>query len=215
MRLTVERLGHHGDGIAAGPDGAPVYLPGCLPGEVVDATPEGPRIVTPSPDRVRPPCPHARACGGCALQHVRDGFVAGWKQGVVRTALAAQGITAPFAPMHVSPPQSRQRATLAARRTRAGVTVGFHRRGSDQVVEIPGCLLLHADLMAALPAVAAIARAGASRTAALDVTLTRSRDGVDVAVAGGKPLDAALNGALAGIAAAHRLPRVTWGAEVA
>src|SRR5690606_8968469 len=90
VRLTVERLGHLGDGIARGPDGTPVFVPMALPGEVVegevaDGRMEGAKIVTPSPDRVRPPCPHYRACGGCALMHASDAFVARWKEDVVRS----------------------------------------------------------------------------------------------------------------------------------
>ncbi len=59
-----------------------------LPGEVVEGDLDGDRltdirIVTPSPDRVRPPCAHARTCGGCLMQHASDAFVADWKQGVV------------------------------------------------------------------------------------------------------------------------------------
>ena len=62
MIVTIDRLGHLGHGIATGP----LYVPGTLPGEVVDGTPNGdrlidPKIVTPSPDRVKPPCRHARA----------------------------------------------------------------------------------------------------------------------------------------------------------
>ncbi len=95
MRVTIDRLGHLGDGIAQGPDG-PVYAAGLLPGEVAEGALSGDRladlrIVTPSPHRVRPPCAHARSCGGCQLQHVSDGFLASWKQGVVAQALAQQG----------------------------------------------------------------------------------------------------------------------------
>ena len=62
----------------------PVYAAGLLPGEVAEGTLVGDRleevrIVTPSPARVRPPCAHARSCGGCQLQHVADDFLAGWK----------------------------------------------------------------------------------------------------------------------------------------
>src|SRR5271157_5199922 len=34
-RLVVDRLGHRGDGVADGPDGA-IYIPGALPGETVE-----------------------------------------------------------------------------------------------------------------------------------------------------------------------------------
>ena len=65
MIVTIARLGPLGHGIAPGP----IYVPGTLPGEVVDGTPDGDRlvdakIVTPAADRVKPPCRHARACGG-------------------------------------------------------------------------------------------------------------------------------------------------------
>ena len=107
MTYRIDRLGHLGDGVAQGPDG-PIFATGVLPGEEVDGVLTGDRltdirIVTPSTDRVKPPCRHARACGGCQLQHAADPFVARWKQEVVQTALAGQGLTAPFRPMAISP----------------------------------------------------------------------------------------------------------------
>ncbi len=135
----ITRLGHHGDGITEGP----LFAPLTLPGEVVTGTPEGDRladlrIVTPSADRVAPPCRHFKSCGGCQLQHASDPFVATWKQDVVARALAANGLEAPFRPIHTSPPQSRRRATLSARRTKKGALAGFHARASDTIIEIPG-----------------------------------------------------------------------------
>ena len=217
MKLTIERLGHHGDGIARGAEG-PVFVPGVLPGEEVEGEVLGdrmaaPRIVTPSTHRRKPPCAHARACGGCALQHADDAFVAGWKQGVVQHALEAQGLAAPFRPVLTSPPQSRRRATLSGRRTKAGVTLGFHMRGSDQVIAVPGCQLLHPDLMAAFPGLEAITRAGASRKGELSLTVTATLSGPDVTVTGGKPLDAPLLQDLAALAEAHRIARLTWEGE--
>jgi 23S rRNA (uracil1939-C5)-methyltransferase len=215
VQLTIERLGHLGDGIAGG-----VFVPGALPGEVVEGAVEGdrmpdPRILTPVPDRVRPPCPHARSCGGCTMQHAADPLVARWKEGIVAGALAAQGLAAPILPMLTSPPASRRRATFAARRTKGGALVGFHMKGSATIVPVPGCRVLHPGVTAALPAVEAIARAGASRSAALAVTVTASAAGPDVAVAGGKAADGALLHALARIAEDHGLSRLTWGEETA
>jgi 23S rRNA (uracil1939-C5)-methyltransferase len=219
VRLTVERLGHLGDGIARGPDGTPVFVPMALPGEVVegevaDGRMEGAKIVTPSPDRVRPPCPHYRACGGCALMHASDAFVARWKEDVVRTALAAQGIAAPFRSVVTSPPRSRRRATLAGRRTKSGAIVGFHGRASGTIIEVPGCELLHPGLMAALPALAEITALGASRKGELALALTRGDSGLDVAVSGGKPLDQSLFSALAAVAERADSARLTWEGEV-
>lgn len=205
------RLGHHGDGIAEGP----VYAPRTLPGEVVTGTQDGQtlrdiRIVDPSPDRVAPPCRHFKSCGGCQLQHASDAYVARWKAEVVRTALAAHEIDAEVAAVHTSPPRSRRRATLAARRTKAGAMAGFHARGSDTITEIPDCHLLHPDLMAGLPLARDLAQAGTSRKAPLAVTLTRSRGGLDVAVTGGKPVDGPLRVTLAGLAQTHDLARLAW-----
>lgn len=218
MKLVIERLGHLGDGIAQGPDG-PVYIPGLLPGEEVEGTLSGdkllePRIVTPSAQRVRPPCAHARACGGCLMQHAADAFVTDWKEGIVRGALAGQGLTAPFRPTVTSPPRSRRRATLAARKTKGGALIGFHQRGSDTIIPVPNCQLLHPDLLATLPALEALVRLGGSRTAELDLTVTRSLAGPDVAVKGGKDLDAALRLDLARVAESHGIARLTWGDEV-
>lgn len=218
MKLVIERLGHLGDGIAQGPNG-PVYVPQMLPGEEVEGelsgdTLTGARIVTPSVNRVKPPCLHARSCGGCLLQHARDAFVADWKQGIVKGALAGQGIEAPLRPMLTSPPRSRRRATIAGRRTKGGTILGFHARGSDLLIPIPNCQLLHPDLMAAFPALEALVIAGGSRTAELGLTVTRTLAGPDVAVTGGKPLDSALRLDLARIAESRGLSRLTWDDEV-
>lgn len=219
MTYTIERLGHLGHGIASGPSG-PLYVPGVLPGEVVEGDPSGDRlenvrIVTPSVDRVKPPCSHARACGGCQLQHASDGFVAGWKREVVANALTAQGLAADVLRQGVitSPPRSRRRATLAARKTKGGALAGFHARGSDVIIPVPGCILLHPSLMALFPAVEALAVAGGSRSQALAVTLTHSPSGPDVRVEGGKPLDATLRMDLARLAERFALARLTWGDE--
>ncbi|NBE07336.1 class I SAM-dependent RNA methyltransferase [Paragemmobacter ruber] len=217
MILTIERIGHLGDGIARGPDG-PIYAPQTLPGEQVEGTLQGDsltdiRILTPAPDRKKPPCAHARTCGGCLMQHASDSFVENWKEGIVRGALAGQGLDAPFRPTHTSPARTRRRATLAARKTKGGALLGFHARGSDLIIPVPNCQLLHPDLIATFPALEAITRLGGSRTVELALTVTRSLAGPDVAVTGGKPLDAALHLDLARLAEQHGLARLTWDGE--
>ena len=204
--MKVEALTHLGVGRTE--TGA--FVPRVLPGEVLD---DDHRILTPSPDRVAPPCRHFRTCGGCAMQHARDGFVAEWKQGIVERALRAQGIDAAFAPMHTSPPRSRRRAKLSGRRTKKGALVGFHARGSDLIVAVPECQLLRPALMAALPACEALTVIAASRKGEVALTLTDSADGIDLLVETDKPLTPQLRLELAGFAQAHDLARLTWNDE--
>lgn len=217
MIVTVERLGHLGDGIALTPEG-PIFVSGALPGEEVQGSVDGDRlvdvrIVTPSADRVRPPCLHARSCGGCQLQHATDRFVADWKVQIVRSALAAQGIETEFKPIVTSPSSSRRRATLSARRTKSGALVGFHIQGSDTIIPVPQCKLLHPDLIAAFAGLQDLVKIGASRSAEVNLTVTSSTAGSDIAVSGGKPLDSALRMDLARVVEAHGFSRLTWGEE--
>lgn len=218
MKVTIERLGHLGDGIAHGPEGT-VYALGVLPGEEVEGTLSGDRlvetkIVTPTTTRVKPPCSHAKSCGGCLMQHAADGFVADWKVGIVRGALSGQGLEADIIGISTSPANSRRRATLAARRTKSGALIGFHARGSDVIIPIPNCQLLHPDLLKAIPAVEDLVKLGGSRTQELACTITQSSAGPDVVMQGGKPLDGALRLELARAVEAHGVARLTWGDEV-
>lgn len=212
MSIRIERLGHLGDGIGPGP----VHLPRTLPGELVEpAAPGGRlRILEPSPDRIAPACAHYARCGGCALHHARADFVAAWRQEVVTRALAGQGLGAPFLPQQVSPPGSRRRATFAARRIKGGALVGFHTRGSDQIVAVPDCLVLVPALRDAGPALAALTVLGATRKGALSLAVTAMDNGLDVAVRGGRPADAALAADLSALAAAHGIVRLSWEGEV-
>ncbi len=214
MRLTIERLGHRGDGIAPGP----VLVPLTLPGEVVEGDLVGdriaaPRIVTPSPDRVAAPCRHFRQCGGCALQHASDSLVEAWKADVVSTALAVQGLEAPVRGVATSPPASRRRAVLSARRAKSGALIGFHARASDTLVDTPDCRLLSPRIMALRPALERLVALGGSRKAELSVTVTLSDAGADVQVTGGKPADAAMRADLAAIGAEAGFARLTWGED--
>lgn len=219
MKLVIDRLGHLGDGVGLDGAGGQVFAPRTLPGEeiegeVVAGRIEAPAIVTPSPCRRRAPCPHYRQCGGCALMHADDGFVADWKREVIIRALAGQGIEATVLETETSPDRSRRRATLAARRTRGGAIVGFHGRASDAMVPITDCHLLLPEIMGAVPHLARIAAAGGSRKGEMQMVVTACDDGLDLAVSGGKPLEQSLFSALGTLAEEGRLARLSWDGEV-
>ena len=213
--FTIERLGHHGDGIARGP----IFVARTLPGEVVEGETDGtrlssPRIITPSTDRVSPTCRHFKTCGGCSLQHASDAFVARWQQDVVTRALEAVGLSAPLRRLHTSPPASRRRATFTGKRTKKGAVIGFHAPSSDTLIGVPDCKIIRPSLAAAIPALEEITRAGASRKSALRLSVTDTDTGLDVSVADGKPIDPALHQTLIAISNEAGFARLSWDDEV-
>ncbi|MEM1383362.1 MAG: class I SAM-dependent RNA methyltransferase [Pseudomonadota bacterium] len=215
-QVVIERLGAQGDGISAG---GGLYVPYTLPGEHIRVIGHGARarpaeILTPAPERVTPVCPHFGACGGCALQHATDPFVADWKRARVVEALAARGIeNVEMRPMLTSPPGSRRRITVAARRLKDRVLLGFHGRGEGDLVAIDRCAVAHPALAGLLPNLAELVDRTASRKRALRLILTLAKAGIDVAVAGGKPLDRPGMALLAGVAARAGLARLGWEGE--
>lgn len=214
QEYEIERLGHQGDGVASGP----VFVFRALPGEIVEGELngnrlEGTRIVSPSPDRVKAPCQHYKTCGGCQLQHASDQFVSRWKVEIVEKALAAHGLECEFLPIQTSPPRSRRRIVLSAKRTKKGATAGFHRRESDVIVEVPRCEVIHKDLAPAVDVARRLALVGASRKSELSVTATASAAGLDVSVVGGKPLDGPLRVLLSGEAESANIARLSWDDE--
>jgi 23S rRNA (uracil1939-C5)-methyltransferase len=50
------------------------------------------RVVSPSPHRRTPPCPHALKCGGCASQHLDYVYQLELKRGLINRAFAAAGL---------------------------------------------------------------------------------------------------------------------------
>lgn len=185
-----------------------------LPGEEIEIGADGAvRIVHPSPDRVAPPCRHFKSCGGCAMQHASDAFVAGWKAGIVTRAFHAHGQKALIEGVETSPPRTRRRAKLAGRRTKRGVIVGFHGRASDQVVAVPDCQLLTPALIAGLPALEEITALVASRKGEVALTVTQSLGGLDVMIGTERELTPQLRQALPALAEKHRLARLIWNDE--
>jgi tRNA/tmRNA/rRNA uracil-C5-methylase (TrmA/RlmC/RlmD family) len=85
LELEVGAIAAGGGCVARAPDGKVVFVRHSLPGErvvaqVTSATTsylraDAVEVLTPSPDRVPPPCPHAGPgrCGGCDFQHVEIG----------------------------------------------------------------------------------------------------------------------------------------------
>jgi len=158
-----------GDGLAVHPaTGAALYLPFTLPGERVRAEATHRRgegfagiaeVLAPAAERVAAPCAHFGACGGCALQHMRDDAYAAWKTGLLAGALARAGYgDAAIAPLRRTPPGGRRRMDLALRRVPGGVAVGLHAARSERVVDLDECPVLAPALAALIPALRGLLR---------------------------------------------------------
>ena len=214
-QVTIDRLGHQGDGLVSGAQER--FVPFTLPGEVVTLDADGAlaSLHTPSPERVEPVCAHFGTCGGCAVQHASDRFVAAWKVNIVRRALAARGIEMQAGGIATSPPGTRRRAVFGGRRSRkGGVTIGFHARATNTLIDITECPVTDPRILAARPALEALTGLGASRTAAIRLSVTLSAAGLDVAVDEASPLDRKLEPKLAAIASEHGLARLSWNGEI-
>ncbi|MDZ4842972.1 MAG: class I SAM-dependent RNA methyltransferase [Hyphomicrobium aestuarii] len=198
-RLTIDRLGHEGDGIAATADGSPVFVPYAAPGDVVRATVHGTQgtiveIIAPSDTRTAAICRHFGTCGGCAMQHIKPATYTAWKTAVVSGALAQHGLTPAIAPMVTAPIGSRRRAVLGAKRGPHGIIVGFHERREHRIFDVHECPVLRPALVEKLPALRDLAdvllprfpgRSEAKTGDGLRFIATETDNGIDVVVEGG------------------------------
>ena len=221
-RLVISDIGHRGDGVADGPD-EPIYVPGALPGETVEVAPVPGHpdrrqllaVETPSPERIAPICPHFGICGGCAVQHWRSENYRAWKRDLVVAALHQAGIDAPVAELIDAHGEGRRRAVFHARRSARDVLeVGFSAARAHHIVAIDRCPILAKNLDGALQAAWAIAEALKPAAKPLDIQVTATESGLDVDVRGSGPLTAPLTTALARVAAARDLARLTRHGEL-
>lgn len=204
----IEGLTHLGLGKV---DDGRTLLPRVLPGEEVAVAQDGAvRIITPSPDRVAAPCKHFKTCGGCAMQHANDTFVANWKLDIVKKAMSAQRIDTTFRDVLTSPPNSRRRAKLAGKRTKSGAMLGFHAKGTHTLIPVPECQLLTPKLMAAFPMLEQLVVISASRKAEIALTVTETAAGLDIFVDTEKPLTPELRTQLALFAQENDIARLVW-----
>jgi 23S rRNA (uracil1939-C5)-methyltransferase len=113
-------------------------------------------LVTASPARTTPPCPHFGTCGGCSLQHLEASAQVAVKQRVLEDALWHIGrlrANELLPPIHGTPWSYRHRARLSVRDVprKGGVLVGFHERKSSFVADMTSCLVLPERVSALLP----------------------------------------------------------------
>ena len=218
--VAVETIGGRGDGVAR-LDGRPVYVAGSLPGDRLRVRLDRSRgegfvgqpveTLTQGPGRVSPPCPHHGVCGGCALQHVQDDLYASWKTEQVRLALRRRGFDdPPLQPLVRISAATRRRAGFTVERSSGLIRVGFHGRESHRVVDAEGCLVITPALAVLRSRLSEGLRPLLAESDRLEVTATELPAGADLLIKGKRPLSLAGREALAALAEAADLARITW-----
>ncbi len=132
MKIEVEKLIYGGDGLAR-VDGEVIVTPFVIAGETAEIEREPKRsgitrgrlgaILTPSSDRVTPPCPYFGRCGGCHYQHLTYEAQVAAKRAILIETLARTGKIEALPPIEVitgEPYRYRNRIQLHFKEGRLG-----------------------------------------------------------------------------------------------
>lgn len=221
-RLIIDHVGHFGDGVAVS-GGETLYVPYALGGETVDVLPSPghpdrralAHVVTPSPQRIDPFCPHFGTCGGCAIQHWQDDAYRNWKRQLVVDTLNHAGIGCEVLELIDAHGTGRRRMTLHARQSQQGILrVGFAAAGRHEIIAIDHCPILDPAMHGAIEAANEIAELLRPVSKPLDIQITAADNGLDVDVRGSGPLGTALLMSLSKLAEKHNLARLTRHGEL-
>jgi 23S rRNA (uracil1939-C5)-methyltransferase len=159
FELKLTRMAHGGSALGRHNDQT-IFVPYAIPGELISARltsdrgrfayAEGVMLFEPSPDRVRPRCPHfgPRKCGGCHWQHIEYAAQLRFKAEIVRDQFSRiGGITdAPIQPTLPSPDPWGYRHHVTFSVTPDG-KLGFVGTDNQTVIPIDECHIIRPELM--------------------------------------------------------------------
>jgi 23S rRNA (uracil1939-C5)-methyltransferase len=165
MKLRIEKAIYGGDGLARVPEGKTVFVPGTLPGELVEATIAADRrsfatselhsILEPSPERVVPGCEYVPRCGGCQYQHANPAFQLQMKLDILRETMARAHVAVPVEIEAIAGPPWGYRNRVRLHLMKGAL--GYRQRGSHQLLPVTHCPIAAPLIEQAIVAVARIA----------------------------------------------------------
>jgi 23S rRNA (uracil1939-C5)-methyltransferase len=156
VQFTIEKLIYGGDGLARVPAigderrGKTVFVPYVARGEVVEATVVEERkgyaraslveVLTASPDRTAPKCPHFGVCGGCHYQHLEYGAQLEAKREILQeTVLRGAKLALPEIEVHSGPAYGFRNRTRMKIAVEPEFALGYYRQGSHELETVHEC----------------------------------------------------------------------------
>ncbi len=163
FELDIEALTLGGSGIGRR-DGKAIFVPLTAPGDRIlcrivrdkkrYAEAECVEVLRGAPSRRQPLCPVFGRCGGCQWQHIPYLEQCRWKERLFSDILERQGGIAEPPSLSIVPSPSewnyRSRMQFKCRLTADGFVMGFYRRGSHFVVDVPHCPIAESPINDAL-----------------------------------------------------------------
>jgi 23S rRNA (uracil1939-C5)-methyltransferase len=157
LEVIIEKLVHGGNGLARLDTGQVVFVPGVLPGERVVISIRKKRkgvleaalveVLTPSKDRIPPPCYGEVECTGSTWPHISYPAQLKHKQEILLDTLKKIGGIEPgrLLPILPSPRTDhyRLRTQFNVRLKNNRQRIGFFRQGSYDLVEVNNAFLIH------------------------------------------------------------------------
>lgn len=165
MIVTIHDVARGGAGVARLETGEIVFVPYTAPGDVASiritekkknySQGELLEIITPSENRVTPPCPAFGKCGGCSWQHLPYDFQFSIKKNGVLHALKRAGLDTTAIPLDELPAESPffYRNRIQLRGNPKDKTLGFYERESTRIIPIEDCKIARKEINNALPAI--------------------------------------------------------------
>ena len=151
VTLTVTDMTDEGLGVGR-IDGLAVFVSNAVPGDTVSAVitkvlarlayAKTLEVLTPSPDRITPPCHNFPACGGCNLQHITYEAELAYKENRVRGCLSRIAKTdCPIKSIIGAPEGERFRYRNKAQFPITADGIGFFAPRSHRLIPISDCLI--------------------------------------------------------------------------
>jgi len=216
--LTIDFLGHQGDGVAH-EQGKAVYVPFTLKGETVLADGNGTHrdlveIKEKSDNRIEPVCKYFGTCGGCQLQHANQETYLEWKTALVTEPLSRAGIVLEADPILTFEDASRRKCVFNAQRTVDGLVLGFVENTSIRILSIDRCPVLVPEINSAMGAIRDLAISIPFSKSPARISVLSTGNGLDISIENARDPSDAERHVLVRKAIANRFSRLTVNNEI-